>query len=155
LRIDRVESNFWFCEVGLHAISNAYKTSRKAAVQYLPASISIFIFLIILCIYSMVAYLCRNPIWWLGIIFCLSIISKSLDNRSFSNNFDKTGSKLIGLYDSASSAGLFSPHLWWFHMGEAQRPRRDAQRISQPSLHCLWPIFHPAFWWAGIVPTDV
>jgi len=42
----------------------------------------------------------------LGIIFCLSIISKRLDSRSFSNNFDKTGSKLIGLNDSTSYACL-------------------------------------------------
>jgi len=46
----------------------------------------------------------------LRIISFLLIISKSLDSRKFSNNFDKTGSKLIGLYDSASSAGL--PGYW-------------------------------------------
>jgi len=35
---------------------------------------------------------------------------ESLGNRSFSNNFDRTSSKLIGLHDSASSAGL--PGFW-------------------------------------------
>jgi len=29
-----------------------------------------------------------------------------LESKSFSNSFDRTGSKLIDLYDSASSAGL-------------------------------------------------
>jgi len=37
-----------------------------------------------------------------GLFFCLSIITESLGS-SFSNDFDRTRSKLIGLYDSAFS----------------------------------------------------
>jgi len=35
-----------------------------------------------------------------------SIIILILESKSFSNSFDRMGSKLIDLYDSASSAGL-------------------------------------------------
>jgi len=45
-----------------------------------------------------------------GTDFCLSIITESLDNRNFLNSFDRTGSKLIGLYNSASYADL--PRFW-------------------------------------------
>jgi len=41
-----------------------------------------------------------------GDYFCFSIITESLGSRSFLNNFDRTCSTLIGLYNSASFAGL-------------------------------------------------
>jgi len=46
----------------------------------------------------------------------LFTIMEILENRSFSNSFDKIGSRLIGLYDSVSSAGLpgFLEHNFWY-----------------------------------------
>jgi len=105
-----------------HTLSNARETSRrKAAVQYLPASMSILILLTILCICSMIACLCRKPNWWLGIIFCLSIITESLGNRSFLSSFNRTSSKLINLYDSSKLcrfARLLDHGDLRFHWGE-------------------------------------
>jgi len=43
----------------------------------------------------------------LGINLGFFIIVESLGNRNFLNNFDKASSKLIDLYESASSAVLF------------------------------------------------
>jgi len=44
-----------------------------------------------------------------GISFAFPLL-ENLGNRSFSNSFDRTGSKLIGLEDPASFVGL--PYLW-------------------------------------------
>jgi len=110
LHIDLMGSSFWFYEIVLHAIS-CQMPVRHAKRQL--CNHDMIMFLTILCICSIVARLHRKSNWLLGIIFCISIITKNLGTRNFSNNFDRTGSKLIGLYHSANSAEL---HGFWIIM---------------------------------------
>jgi len=103
----RSGSYFWFCKVVLHiTLSKVCENSRKPAMQYLQASISLFILLIMLCIYFMVACLHWKLNWWLRINLYSFIIIKSVGSRNSLNNFDRTGSKLINLYDSVNFADL-------------------------------------------------
>jgi len=52
--------------------------------------------------------LLRNQYSWLGINVCLSIIVENLWDKSFTNNINRIGNKLTGLYDSARSADFKS-----------------------------------------------
>src|SRR5215510_8625742 len=62
--------------------------------------------LVILCTWSIVECLLRNPNWWFGIRFFRSMMGFSLLMSNFSNSFDITGNNEIGLYDAASCGGF-------------------------------------------------
>ena len=47
-----------------------------------------------------------KPNWWFGIKALLASIGFNRIRKSFSKTFEKTGSRLIGLYDVAFSRGL-------------------------------------------------
>ena len=62
--------------------------------------------LVILCTWSIVECLLRNPNWWFGITFFISMIGFNLLISNFSKSFDLTGNNEIGLYDAASCGGF-------------------------------------------------
>jgi len=76
--------NIW--KVDLNAIPSQMPVrprERQPCSTFRHPSLYLFIFLSILCICSMIACLCRWTNWLLEIIFCLSIIFKSLTVEVF------------------------------------------------------------------------
>jgi hypothetical protein len=71
--------------------------SRNVVVQYLLLFIAVFITSVIRWTCSMVACFCLKPNWWSGIIRFSCKIGWILVSKSFSSNFERVGSKLIGL----------------------------------------------------------
>ena len=80
--------------------------SRKAAVQYCLFSIALWIILVMRCTCSMAECFLLNPNWCSDIICvdckmgCIRVI------KSFSKPLERIGSRMIGLQDFTSSAGL-------------------------------------------------
>ena len=100
----------WFSACGSVPRAIPYQrlapTSRKIAEQTFFSSSAFSIMLVILCTWSTVECLLRNPNRWFGIRFFLSIIGFNLLISNFSNSFDITGNNEIGLYDAASCGGF-------------------------------------------------
>ena len=80
-----------------HTLSKAWLLFSNAAVQCLLLCSALFITLVMRWTCSIVECFCLKLKWWSDLILVSCSVGISLARKSFSNNFERIGSKLMGL----------------------------------------------------------